>query len=46
MNLSPRQYGLIARTVLGQLDDNIIAIVVNRKSRIVICEIDLGRDVR
>lgn len=35
MKLHPKQFGLPARTVLEQIDDKTIAIVVNRKSRII-----------
>lgn len=38
MNIPPKQYGLPARTVLEQLDENTIAIVVNRKSRIIMAD--------
>jgi hypothetical protein len=38
MNLSPKEYGLAARTVLEQTDDNTIAIVMNRKSRIIMAD--------
>lgn len=38
MNISPKQYGLPARTVLEQLDNKIIAIVMNRKSRIIMAD--------
>ncbi len=43
MKISPQQYGLPARTVLEQLDDNTIAIVVNRKSRIIMAD---GRKIQ
>lgn len=36
--LNPKDYGLPARTVLVQVDDNTIAIVVNRKSRIIMVD--------
>jgi len=35
MNISPKDFGLPARTVLEQIDKNSIAIVINRKSRII-----------
>ncbi len=38
MNLSPKDFGLPARTVLEQIDDNTIAIVMNRKSRIIMAD--------
>ena len=38
MNLSPKEFGLPARTVLEQIDDNTIAIVMNRKSRIIMAD--------
>ncbi|WP_136805886.1 hypothetical protein [Desulfosediminicola flagellatus] len=36
--LSPKTYGLTARTVLEQLDETTIAIVINRKSRIIMAD--------
>jgi aspartate carbamoyltransferase regulatory subunit len=38
MQLSPKDYGLHARTRLIQLGDNIIGIVVERKSRIIMAD--------
>ena len=38
MNLSPKEFGLPAQTVLEQIDDNLIAIVVDRKSRIIMAD--------
>ncbi len=43
MKISPQQYGLPARTVLEQLDDTTIAIVVSRKSRIIMAD---GRKIQ
>jgi len=36
--LSPKDFGLPPRTVLEQIDDNTIAIVMNRKSRIIMAD--------
>ena len=38
MNLSPKDFGLPARTILEQIDENTIAIVMNRKSRIIMAD--------
>lgn len=38
MTLTAKQFGLPARTVLEQIDDKTIAIVINRKSRIVMAD--------
>jgi len=38
MKLNPKSFGLQARTVLEQIDDNTIAIVVSRKSRIIMAD--------
>ena len=38
MKLLPNEFGLPPRTVLEQIDDNTIAIVVDRKSRIVMAD--------
>ncbi len=38
MNLSPKDFGLPPRTVLEKIDKNIIAIVINRKSRIIMAD--------
>ena len=38
MNVSPKDFGLPARTVLEQIDDTTIAIVINRKSRIIMAD--------
>jgi len=43
MRISPKEYGLPARTVLEQLDNETIAIVVNRKSRIIMAD---GRKIQ
>jgi hypothetical protein len=37
-NLSPKEFGLAPRTVLEQIDQNTIAIVMNRKSRIIMAD--------
>ncbi|MFW2366900.1 MAG: hypothetical protein ACN4GW_10815 [Desulforhopalus sp.] len=36
--LDPREYGLPGRTMLEMIDDNHIAIVINRKSRIIMAD--------
>lgn len=36
--LSPKKYGLSARTIIAQLDTTTIAIVINRKSRIIMAD--------
>ena len=36
--ISPKDFGLPARTQLEQIDDNCIAIVVDRKSRIIMAD--------
>ena len=38
MTLTAKQFGLPVRTVLEQIDDKTIAIVINRKSRIVMAD--------
>ena len=38
MSISPKDFGLHARTVLEQLDESTIAIVINRKSRIIMAD--------
>ena len=43
MKIPPQQYGLPARTVLEQIDDKTIAIVMNRKSRIIMAD---GRKIQ
>lgn len=43
MRISPKEYGLPARTVLEQLNNDTIAIVLNRKSRIVMAD---GRKIQ
>lgn len=35
---SPKEYGLPARTVIQKVDDKTIAIVINRKSRIIMAD--------
>ena len=40
--ISPAQFGLPSRTVLEQIDENCVAIVVNRKSRIIMAD---GRNI-
>jgi hypothetical protein len=37
-DLSPKQFNLPARTVLEQIDDNTIALVISRKSRIIMSD--------
>ncbi len=34
MKMNPKEFGLTARTVLDQLDETTVAIVIDRKSRI------------
>ncbi len=36
--LSPKEFGLPSRTVLEQVDENTIAIVIDRKSRIIMAD--------
>jgi len=36
--IDPIQFGLPSRTVLQQIDENTIAIVINRKSRIIMAD--------
>ena len=43
MRIPPKQYSLPARTVLEQLDNDTIAIIVNRKSRIIMAD---GRKIQ
>jgi len=38
MKLDPKKFGLPARTLLEQIDDSLIAIVMKRKSRIVMAD--------
>ena len=38
MKLNPEEFGLPARTLLEQRDDGLIAIVMNRKSRIIMAD--------
>jgi len=38
MKLTPQQFNLPARTLLEQIDDKTIAIVLNRKSRIIMAD--------
>lgn len=38
MNLSPKEFGLPPRTVLEQLNKQAIAIVIDRKSRIIMAD--------
>jgi hypothetical protein len=38
MTLNPKEFGLPARTVLEQVDDTTTAIVMNRKSRIIMAD--------
>lgn len=38
MTLTAKQFGLPARTVLEQIDNKTIAIVINRKSRIIMAD--------
>ena len=38
MNINPKEFGLAVRTVLEQVDDNVIAIIMNRKSRIIMAD--------
>lgn len=38
MELNPKEFGLPARTLLEQIDDDTIAIVINRKSRIIMAD--------
>ena len=38
MKISPKDFGLHARTLLEQIDDTTIAIVINRKSRIIMAD--------
>ncbi len=38
MNTIAKHFGLPARTVLEQIDDDTIAIVINRKSRIIMAD--------
>jgi len=40
--IDPAQFGLPSRTVLRQIDENTVAIVVDRKSRIVMAD---GRNI-
>lgn len=38
MHISPKDFGLHARTVLEQIDKETIAIVIDRKSRIIMAD--------
>lgn len=38
MSISPKDFGLPPRTVLEQLDDKTIAIIIDRKSRIIMAD--------
>ncbi len=38
MKLNPKEFDLSARTLLEQMDDNLIVIVMNRKSRIIMAD--------
>ena len=38
MKLLPKEFGLPARTVLEKMDNNIIAIVIDRKSRVIMTD--------
>ena len=38
MNLPPKEFGLPAQTILEQIDDNVIAIVIDRKSRVIMTD--------
>ena len=38
MSISPKNFGLPPRTVLEQLDDKTIAIIIDRKSRIIMAD--------
>jgi hypothetical protein len=38
MRLDPTEYGLPARTVIEQIDKNTIALVIDRKSRIIMAD--------
>ena len=38
MKLSPKKFGLPARTVIEQIDGDTIAIVIDRKSRIIMAD--------
>lgn len=38
MTLSPKDFGLPPRTVLEQLDEQTIAIIIDRKSRIIMAD--------
>ncbi len=38
MKLAPKEFGLPARTLLEQVDGNTIAIVIDRKSRIIMAD--------
>lgn len=38
MRLDPKKYGLYPRTVLEQVDINTVAIVIDRKSRLVMAD--------
>jgi hypothetical protein len=37
-SLDPKTFGLAPRTVIEQIDDNMIAIVMDRKSRIIMAD--------
>jgi len=38
MKLNPKEYGLPARTLIEQIDENTIALVIARKSRIIMAD--------
>lgn len=38
MVLNPKEFGLTSKTVLEQIDDNTVALVINRKSRIIMAD--------
>lgn len=38
MKISPKEFDLPSRTVLEQIDNNTIAILINRKSRIIMAD--------
>lgn len=38
MKLDPKEFGLPARTIIEQIDKNTIALVIDRKSRIIMAD--------
>lgn len=38
IKLEPKEFGLPARTVIGQIDENTIALIIDRKSRIIMAD--------